>query len=61
MAMFHPGGFKKFGGCSVFLWGGDTYSRIFTIAELKDRGNNLDFVFNCLGLLCKVHFYPWGK
>lgn len=50
MAMFHPGGFKKFGGCSVFLWGGGTLTLEFSIAELKDRGNNLDFVFNCLGL-----------
>ena len=52
MAKFHPGGFKKFGGCSVFIWGKKkkTLPLEFLIAELKDRGNNLDFIFNCLGL-----------
>lgn len=50
MAKFHPGGFKKFGGCSVFLWGEEKLTLKLSIAELRDRGNNLDFIFNCLSL-----------
>lgn len=37
-------------GAVLDFYGGGTLTLEFSIAELKDRGNNLDFVFNCLGL-----------
>ena len=41
---------RNLGAVLYFYGGRETLTLKFSIAELKDRGNNLDFVFNCLGL-----------